>query len=121
MIGIWQGLTWTSTEGDGVDVQPRVMDALQDLVRMAEASSKAGCRLDNFLDMISTLAEPFHKHFIGFFIGVMPVHVHGMGQALYVFIQGLFHLGAEKTPGYWWKRSKHPETVNQIYTQQYIW
>jgi hypothetical protein len=30
----------------------------------------------------------------------MPVHVHGMGQALYVFIQGLFHLGAEKTPGY---------------------
>ena len=100
MIGIWQGFPWTSTEGDGVDIQPRVMDALQDLVRMAEASSKAGGRLDDFLDMISTLGEPFHKHFIGFFIGIMPVHVHGMGQALYVFIQGLLHLEAEKRRGY---------------------
>ena len=74
------------------------MDALQDLVRVAKAGPQAGSSLDDRLGMFPTVVEPFHQHFIGFFIGIMPVPVHGKGKSLHVLIQGLSHLSHAKYP-----------------------
>mmetsp|Transcript_44369 Transcript_44369/g.105062 ORF Transcript_44369/g.105062 Transcript_44369/m.105062 type:complete len:218 (+) Transcript_44369:516-1169(+) len=86
---------WTA-EGNGIDVVPGVADALQDLVRLAEACPQVRGGAQHQLGLLAAGLEPVMQHLIRLLVGVVPIHVHSEGHVLHALVQGgLRSIGVE--------------------------